>query len=145
VLRDGVGADPADEHEQGAQRPRLGLQRDVVQGVDGGGDEAVVEHHVLVVGQGGHERQLRRQGLGVGEQNQGREKNRPHEDEVDEDVDLVAVVRAVECELLLQVEDAAPRHGCRDRALPRPGSNSSTACRLIEPEASTRKAGRGVD
>lgn len=54
--------------------------------------------------QGGHNGQLRRQGIRVREQRDDAKNDGPYEADVDEDIDLIAVVRTVKCELLLQVK-----------------------------------------
>lgn len=98
-ISDEAGSEPAEEGEEGGEGAGLVIQGDVEEGIEEGGEEAPVEdQHRGKEPYGGQE------GWGEVQDHLAREEDRPHEERVDRHVHGVAVVRAVEREVLLQIQ-----------------------------------------
>jgi len=112
MLRHSIGSHPTQEHQEGSQRPRLDLHAHIEKRKHHRHDEAIVQHHVLRKRQSSRPlimMQLQ-QGLRVRQQHQKREEDRPHEADVDGNVDRVVMKRPVKRKLLLQVEYSIVSH-----------------------------------
>lgn len=108
---EGACPDPAGHAEESSQRPGLDVHQKVEDGVDEGEKETEVQEQTAA-GQ---------EALGLPpdeladrwrevQEDEGGEEDGPDEHGVNEDVDFVAVVRTVEREVPLEVEQAFPRH-----------------------------------
>lgn len=91
---EGPAGGPAEEAEEGGERAGAAIEEEVVGPVDRGADAGGV-----------------RERGGEVEQQERSEEDGPDEELVDADVDGVAVVRAVEGVVPLQVQEAAAGHG----------------------------------
>lgn len=107
-----TGPDPARHTQRSSQRTRLSVHAHIEHGVQEREEEAQIQEQPMPrqVTLGLEAEQLADRG-GEVQEDEGSEEDGPDEDGVDQDVDRVAVVRPVESEMLLKIEQPFPPHG----------------------------------